>query len=147
SDRNSRFPLGSWNRFIVGPDAIKTPKSCRHRGMSWKGPPLPHTTAKAPDLPQKMTRRATAMTDTFQLIHHAILKRQQIVAVYLDHTRFLCPHVLGYKNGREQCLFYQFGGTSETDLGPAGSPSNWRCISVAGLSDVRGHDRAWVLFW
>ena len=83
------------------------------------------------------------MSETFQLIHDAILNRQQIVAVYLDRTRFLCPHVLGYKNGREQCLFYQFGGTSETELGPAGSPQNWRCIPVAGLSDVRVQDGEW----
>lgn len=83
------------------------------------------------------------MSGTFQLIHQAILNRQQIVAVYLDRTRFLCPHVLGYKNGREQCLFYQFGGTSETELGPVGSPRNWRCIPVAGLSDVRVQDGEW----
>src|SRR5438128_7726400 len=93
--------------------------------------------SKDPDFSSRTTRRAMPMSDTFQIIYDAIVNKQQIVAEYLDHTRYLCPHVLGYKNGREQCLFYQFGGTSESGLGPDGSPENWRCIPIAGLTDVR----------
>jgi hypothetical protein len=48
----------------------------------------------------------------------------------------MCPHILGYKNGRAQALFYQYAGTSKSGLGPAGSDRNWRCIPIDGLSAV-----------
>jgi hypothetical protein len=33
-------------------------------------------------------------------------------------------------------LCYQYGGESESGLGPPGSPANWRCIVLAELSGV-----------
>jgi hypothetical protein len=83
------------------------------------------------------------MSDLFRVIQEAILKKQQVVANYHGHTRYLCPHVLGYKRGRAQCLFYQFGGTSDSPLGGIGSPDNWRCIPLDGLTDVSVHDGEW----
>ena len=55
----------------------------------------------------------------------------------------MCPHVIGRKNGREQALFYQFGG--ETSQGPVvpGSDGNWRCIPIDGLEDVTVREGEW----
>jgi len=83
------------------------------------------------------------MSDVFRLIHDAIVNKKQVMAEYHGHVRYLCPHVLGYKRGRAQCLFYQFGGTSESGLGDAGSPDNWRCIPLDGLSGVSVLDGDW----
>lgn len=47
----------------------------------------------------------------YELIRNAILGKQQIFAVYDSHPRELCPHAIGTKNGRQQALFYQFGGS------------------------------------
>jgi hypothetical protein len=33
-------------------------------------------------------------------------------------------------------LCYQYGGESESGLGPPGSPANWRCIALEELSEV-----------
>jgi hypothetical protein len=76
------------------------------------------------------------MSTVFDLIWEAITKKQQIVARYRGHARVLSPHVLGYKNGKEQCLFYQSGGGSNSGLGPFGSSGNWRCIPLDGLDEV-----------
>lgn len=83
------------------------------------------------------------MTDTYALIRQAIVNKQQVIATYNSHRREMCPHVIGTKDGRRQALFYQFGGTSESGLEPAGSPKNWRCIPIGGLSDVTVQAGAW----
>ena len=74
--------------------------------------------------------------DVYSLIRQAILDKYQVIASYNGHRREMCPHAIGTKNARPQALFYQFGGSSQSGLGPLGSGDNWRCIPVAGLSDV-----------
>lgn len=83
------------------------------------------------------------MSVTLDLVRQAIQQRKQVVAVYQGHRRVLCPHVVGYKNGHEQALFYQCGGTSSSGLGPMGSKENWRCIPLAMMSDVTIQDGEW----
>lgn len=80
---------------------------------------------------------------TYSLIRRAILMKQQVTAVYDGYVREMCPHVIGEKNGREQALFYQFAGDSSSGLGPAGDPSNWRCMPIAQLSEVAVKDGLW----
>ena len=40
-------------------------------------------------------------------------------------------------------LCYQYGGESETGLGPPGSRDNWRCIALDKLSRVELLDELW----
>jgi hypothetical protein len=80
----------------------------------------------------------------YQIIRSAIQNKQQIVATYKGLIRELCPHVIGTKAGREQALFYQFGGQSESrPIEPTGSPANWRCVPVDGLSNLSARTGAW----
>ena len=81
--------------------------------------------------------------DTYQLVRDAILNMRQVIATYRGHRREMCPHVLGSKRGRRQALFYQFGGTSSSGLGPIGSGSNWRCVPVDWLNDVEIREGPW----
>lgn len=79
----------------------------------------------------------------YTAIRNAIINKQQVVAAYKGHIREMCPHVIGTKNGREQALFYQFGGTSSSGNIVADSPQNWRCIPVEGLSDITVRSGLW----
>ena len=79
----------------------------------------------------------------YNTIKSAILSKKQVVATYNGHVREMCPHVIGTKNGREQALFYQFGGTSSSGAIVPNSPQNWRCIPIDGLSGVLVRDGSW----
>ena len=84
------------------------------------------------------------VSNPYSIIRETIVNKQQINATYNGHQREMCPHVIGTnKNGRQQALFYQFGGTSSSGLEPMGSGSNWRCIPIAGLTDISVKDGAW----
>jgi hypothetical protein len=89
--------------------------------------------------PAEESRKMT----NFALVQDAIESRRQIHAYYRGHRREMCPHVLGWKHGRPQALFYQFGGTSSSGLGPDGSRDNWRCLPIDELRDVRVVDGPW----
>jgi hypothetical protein len=52
---------------------------------------------------------------TFELVWDAIVNKKRIHARFKGRPRVLCPHVLGYKEGKEQCLFYPCGGMSASD--------------------------------
>lgn len=79
----------------------------------------------------------------YDLIKNAIINKLQVTAFYSGHTREMCPHVIGTKNGRSQCLFYQFGGSSSSGVIVPGSPANWRCIPVDELRIVNIGAGAW----
>src|ERR1700743_1164188 len=75
--------------------------------------------------------------------HEAIRGRWPISAKYHDLPRLFCPHHLGRNSkGQLRVLCYQYGGESESGLGPAGSSDNWRCISLDKLSRDRTAGRA-----
>lgn len=75
----------------------------------------------------------------YNLLRQAILKKQQVIATYNGYYREMCLHALGTKNGKEQCLFYQFGGQSSSGL----IIPDWRCIPVSGLKNVSVRDGEW----
>lgn len=83
------------------------------------------------------------MSSVYDIVRNAIATKQIIVANYQGHTREMCPHVIGRKNGREQALFYQFGGTSSSGPIVADSPNNWRCIPLQGLTNVTSQAGSW----
>lgn len=79
----------------------------------------------------------------YEVIKEAIQNKKQIIAEYNGHVREMCPHVIGVKLGRQQALFYQFGGTSSSGQIIPNSPNNWRCIPIQGLSNVISQDGKW----
>lgn len=72
----------------------------------------------------------------YNTIRTALLAKKAMVIVRDGVERYVCPHVLGSKyekktgNTRQNCLFYQWAGESESGLGPDGSDLNWRCVHV-----------------
>lgn len=87
---------------------------------------------------KKLSR--SEMADTYSVVRQAIIDKQQIVATYQGHVREMCPHAIGTKNGRQQALFFQFGGTSSSGLPPGGQ---WRCIPIEGLDHVMSQPGEW----
>ena len=74
------------------------------------------------------------------LIVQAIQKRWVVTAMYQGYERIMCPHVIGYKKGELNALFFQFAGGSKSGLPPGGQ---WRCVHVAELSNVSAGPGEW----
>jgi hypothetical protein len=84
------------------------------------------------------------MTGTYRQIRDAIANKQIVVARYNNHVRWMCPHAIGHKHGKEKALFYQFAGTSSSGLAPAGSPENWRCTFVGNVQIIEIREGDWI---
>jgi predicted DNA-binding transcriptional regulator YafY len=75
----------------------------------------------------------------FKLFHRAILQRQQITMRYKGKPREICPHILGYRDGKEVVLAYQFAGESTR---PDSVP-DWRCFYLAEVVAPATRDGPW----
>ena len=90
------------------------------------------------------TGRAEPLERVYRIVYEAIKSRQPISAVYDGYPRLFCPHRLGRnKQGQLRVLCYQYGGESESGLGPVGSPENWRCVVFEKLRRVELLDGSW----
>ncbi len=67
----------------------------------------------------------------YELVRWAILEKQQVHADYKDYYMQMCPHVIGWKNGKAHALFYQFAGQSSS-----GNLPQWRCMDSDEVSNV-----------
>lgn len=76
----------------------------------------------------------------YEIVYDAIINKKIVTATYRGRVRVMCPHTLGTKRGRQQALFYQFAGESNTGLGPDGDPENWRCMFLDDLEQVSSQD-------
>ena len=82
--------------------------------------------------------------DMYRLIWTAVANKQPISAIYKDLPRLFCPHRLGRNRlGEPRVLCYQYGGESESGLGPIGSPENWRCVVFERLRRVELLNDSW----
>jgi hypothetical protein len=80
----------------------------------------------------------------YRKVYRAVEDRRPISAVYHELPRLFCPHRLGRNSkGQLRVLCYQYGGESETGLGPLGSSENWRCIALEGLTAVERLSGPW----
>lgn len=77
---------------------------------------------------------------TYRLFHTAIRGRKQLTCTYRGCYREICPHILGFKQGQEVALTYQFAGQSASRLPPGGE---WRCLSLAQVRNARLRDGPW----
>ena len=75
---------------------------------------------------------------TYTLFRNAILGEQQVVCLYGDRLRELCPHIIGTnKRGEEVVLAWQFAGESSGPL------PQWRCLKLGNVSDARAREGRW----
>ena len=82
--------------------------------------------------------------EIYRLVWTAVANKQPIEASYQGRHRLFCPHRLGRNRlGQPRVLCYQYGGESESGLGPIGSPENWRCVVFEKLRRVKLLDGSW----
>jgi hypothetical protein len=79
-------------------------------------------------------------SSTYKALRDAVLKQQQVIVMYHGYRRECCPHTLGYTDGHEQVLTFQFAGGSSSGLPPGGQ---WRCMKVREISEIIVKDGPW----
>jgi hypothetical protein len=84
--------------------------------------------------------RSLKPSATYTLFAKAMAGREQVLCVYDDCPRELCPIILGHSRGQEKALTFQFGGQSKSGLPPGGE---WRCLFLSRVSEVRLREGAW----
>ena len=90
------------------------------------------------------SKRAQSAEEIHNLLRIAVAHRRPIAAVYKEFNRLLCPHRLCWnKEGGPRVLSYQYGGESETGLGPPGAQENWRCMALEKIREVELLDGLW----
>lgn len=72
---------------------------------------------------------------TYNLVRQAIQNKECITCNYNGYLRKMTPHVLGTKNGKQQALFYQYGGQSSSGLS-SDPTKNWRCIPIDKIENL-----------
>ncbi len=80
------------------------------------------------------------MSPIHALIKQATEEKRCVEAVCGGYRRGLCPHVLGTRDGDLRVLCFQYAGGSSRGLEPGG---DWRCLALAGLSQVAIVDGRW----
>lgn len=80
------------------------------------------------------------MSPIHELLREAIAEKRRVEAFFGGYRRGLCPHVLGTKDGELRVLCFQYAGGSSRGLAVGG---DWRCLSLAGLSQVSTVDGPW----
>jgi hypothetical protein len=80
------------------------------------------------------------MPNVQDIIVAAIRQRMVVTAMYQGYERIMCPHVIGFKKGVLNALFFQFAGGSKSGLPPDGQ---WRCVHVDELSSVSAAPGEW----
>jgi len=84
------------------------------------------------------------MTENYKLIYNAIKNKKIVKAIYNNHPRVMCPHVIGTnKEGKKQALFFQFGGSSSRKGVINDGNAEWRCCAIEDLKNIQLEDGEW----
>jgi len=80
---------------------------------------------------------------TWAVLEQALIQRRPVAARYHGHQRLLCPHALGWKNGRPKVLSYQSDGTTSGGALPTSSQQCWRTMFIDEIEDPVITDDPW----
>ncbi len=69
------------------------------------------------------------------VLEKALVERRPVLARYHGEQRLLCPHALGWKNGRPKVLAYQAGGTTTHGALPASPQQRWRSMFIDEIEE------------
>lgn len=82
-------------------------------------------------------------SEAYKLVRDAVCNKMQVVATYDGYRRELCPHKIGWKNGKPQALFYQFAGHTSSGEIKVPTAGSWKCMAIAKLQDVSVREGEW----
>ena len=84
-----------------------------------------------------MTKASATRPPAWAVLEQAITQRRSVTACYHDEHRLLCPHALGWKNGRAKVLAYQAGPATREARQP------WRSMFVDEIEQPAITDDPW----
>ena len=70
------------------------------------------------------------------LLEAALRQRRPVQITYHGHQRLICPHALGWKNGRALLLGYQTGGHTHTRHLPTDPNKRWRNFLIDDIDHI-----------
>lgn len=79
-------------------------------------------------------------------LHSALQARRPVLVGYHGRQRLICPHALGWKEGRPMVLAYQTGGQTTTGSLHPDPTRRWRCLYIHEIDNMTPADPAsrWV---
>ena len=89
-----------------------------------------------------MTSVLGALPPVWADLEGALRSRRPVFVHYHGRRRLICPHALGWKDGRAMLLGYQSGGQTSTGALPADPRQRWRCFFVDEVENVVAADTA-----
>lgn len=78
----------------------------------------------------------TSLPAAWAVLETALRQRRPVRVSYHGHERLICPHALGWKNGKAMLLGYQTGGHTHTGTLPAAPNNRWRNFFVDDIENV-----------
>ena len=81
--------------------------------------------------------------DAWVVLERALTEKRPVRLRYHGHERVLCPHVLGFKNGRAKVLAYQSDGTTSQGALPDDTRQRWRSLFVDEIENPEITNDAW----
>jgi predicted DNA-binding transcriptional regulator YafY len=78
----------------------------------------------------------TPLPAAWAALETALRQRRPIRVSYHGNQRLICPHALGWKNGRPMLLGYQTGGHTTTGTLPADPRQRWRNFFVDDIDHI-----------
>jgi hypothetical protein len=83
-----------------------------------------------------------ALPTAWPCLEAALRQRRPVRLSYHGRQRVICPHALGWSNGRPMLLGYQTGGQTSTGALAADPRRRWRCMFVDEVDQVVAADPA-----
>src|ERR1700757_565220 len=83
-----------------------------------------------------------ARPPAWKVLEQAVMQKRTVRATYHGHDRLLCPHLLGWKNGRAKLLCYQSSTTTSQALN-SDPHKPWRLMFVDELERAVITDDEW----
>jgi len=77
------------------------------------------------------------------VLEQALIQRRPVQARYHGQDRVLCPHALGWKNGRPKVLCYQADGTTDHGALPTNRLQRWRSMFIDDIEEPTIIDGPW----
>ena len=84
----------------------------------------------------------TTMPTPWTQLDNALQERRPVHITYHGRRRLVCPHALGWNNGRPLVLGYQTGGDTSTGTLDPDPRKRWRLMHVDHIEDITAADPA-----
>jgi hypothetical protein len=85
------------------------------------------------------TAQTLDIPTAWNVLHASLAERRPVRARYHGRLRVLCPHAIGWKNGRAKVLVFQTAVIHAASSDPVG----WRSMFVDEIEDADLADDSW----